>query len=99
MHMTENPVAMEDITFYSLENSMLAVDHIIICGIVDNINSFIQPLRASHLKEPSPIVILNDEPISSRQWEYLNNFTQIYFVQGSPLSEEAFDRVNLMEAK
>jgi hypothetical protein len=60
---------MEDITFYSLENSMLAEDHIIICGVVDNINSFIMPLRASHLKCPSPIVILNDEPISQRQWD------------------------------
>jgi hypothetical protein len=48
---------------------MLAEDHIIICGVVDNINSFIMPLRASHLKCPSPIVILNDEPISQRQWD------------------------------
>jgi hypothetical protein len=61
-------VILEDVTFDTLENSKLAENHIIICGIVENIQSFVTPLRALHLKDPSPIVILHDEDISPQQW-------------------------------
>jgi hypothetical protein len=44
---------------------MLAEDHIIIVGIVDNIKYFVMPLRANHSKEISPIVILNDEVLNT----------------------------------
>jgi len=61
LHATDEIVNIEDITFTTLENKMLAENHIIICGIVENIKCFVLPLRAKHLKDPSPIVILNDE--------------------------------------
>ena len=55
------PVHRDDIIFQSLKDSKLAENHIIICGMVENIRYFVMPLRANHLKEPSPIVILHDE--------------------------------------
>ena len=33
------------------------------------------------------------------QWQQLSYFTQVYFVRGSTLQEEAYDRVNIMRAK
>jgi hypothetical protein len=42
-------------------DSMLAENHIVICGMVENIKHFVLPLRAEHCLEPSPIVILHDE--------------------------------------
>jgi hypothetical protein len=78
---------------------MLAENHIIICGMVENIKYFVMPLRAGYNKDPSPIVILHDEVPTAKQWAELNTFPQIYFVQGSPLQEKSFDRVNIMKAK
>lgn len=85
--------------FSTLEDSKLAENHIIICGMVENIRYFVMPLRAKHLNDPSPIVILHDELPSNKLWQHLCYFSQIYFVQGSTLSEEAFDRVNILKAK
>ena len=51
------------------------------------------------MKDPLPIVILHDELPSTKQWQQLQFFTQIYFVQGSPLQEKSYDRVNIMKAK
>jgi hypothetical protein len=69
--MTAKPVNREDIIFDSMENSMLAEGHIIICGMVENIKHFVLPLRADHMKNPLPIVILHDEQLSSKQWQQL----------------------------
>jgi len=93
------PVNREDIIFESMEDSMLAEDHIIICGMVENIIHFVMPLRTDHCQDPSPIVILHDELPTAKQWQQLSNFSQIYFVQGSPLQDKSFDRVNIKKAK
>ena len=53
------PVEPDDISFATLEDSKLAENHIIICGMVENIRHFVMPLRADHLNNPSPIVILH----------------------------------------
>lgn len=55
------PVSKEDIIFKTLEDSKLAENHIVICGMVENIRHFVMPLRSKYLKEPIPIVILNEE--------------------------------------
>jgi len=78
---------------------MLAQNHIIICGMVENIRHFVMPLRAEYCKEVSPIVILHDENPSAKQWQQLSLFAQIYFVLGSPLNERSYDRVNIMHAR
>lgn len=45
------PVSKEDIIFKTLEDSKLAENHIIVCGMVENIRHFVMPLRAKYLKE------------------------------------------------
>ena len=57
-----------------MEDSMLAEDHIIICGMVENIKYFVMPLRAGHCNNPSPIVILHTELPTAKQWAELNTF-------------------------
>ena len=56
----------DDITFQTLEDSKLAENHIIICGMIQNIRYFVMPLRANHLVDPSPIVILHEEPLTMK---------------------------------
>jgi hypothetical protein len=92
-------VQKADIEFKTLKDSKLAENHIIICGMVENIKHFVMPLRAEHLLDPSPIVILHDEELTGKQWQQLSFFTQIYYVRGSPLNEASYDRVNIMRAK
>lgn len=95
----QKPINKDDIIFETMEDSKLAENHIIICGMVENIRYFVLPLRAEHCKEYSPIVILHEELPSAKQWQQLANFSQIYFVQGSPLHERSYERVNIMKAK
>lgn len=61
-------VQKADIEFKTLKDSKLAENHIIICGMVENIKHFVMPLRAEHLLDPSPIVILHDEELTAKQW-------------------------------
>jgi hypothetical protein len=97
--LTAKPVNKEDIRFDTMEDSKLAQDHIIICGMVENIRHFVMPLRALHCSIISPIVILHDEIPPMKLWLQLSMFEQIYFVQGSPLQEKSYDRVNIKKAK
>jgi len=73
-------VNIQDVTFPSLEESKLAENHIVICGMVENIRHFVMPLRADHLLDPSPIVILHHSPPTPKQWNSLRLFSQIYVV-------------------
>lgn len=65
----------DDIIFETMQDSKLAENHIIICGMVENLRYFVMPLRAKHLKTIQPIVILNEEPLSVQQWQQLSFFT------------------------
>ena len=98
-HLTQNPVKLEDIKFSTLKDSKLAKDHIIICGMVENMRGFVIPLRALYLKKLAPIVIFNEEEPSQQLWSQLSSFPQIYFVRGSALKESDLDKVNLDGAK
>lgn len=62
------PIQQSDIIFPTLKDSKLAENHIIICGMVENIKQFVIPLRAKYLHDPSPIVILHDELPTPKQW-------------------------------
>ena len=68
---SSKPVVKEEIMFESMENSKLAENHIIICGMVENIWHFVQPLRAENCVDISPIVILHDQPPTQKQWQQL----------------------------
>ena len=70
-----------DIEFKTLKDSKLAENHIIICGMVENIKHFVMPLRADYLLDPSPIVILHDQELTGKQWQSLSYFKQIYYVK------------------
>ena len=59
-------VQKADIEFKTLKDSKLAENHIIICGMVENIKHFVMPLRAEYLLDPSPIVILHDEELTGK---------------------------------
>jgi len=63
-HVTQQPIEKFDITFNTLEGSKLAENHIIICGMAENIRHFVMPLRAKHLRDPSPIIILYEKPLT-----------------------------------
>jgi hypothetical protein len=43
--------------------------------MVENIRHFVMPLRAEHLNETSPIVILHDEEPTTKQWSQLSYFS------------------------
>lgn len=55
------PIVKEEITYNSMKDTTLAVNHIIVCGMVENIKYLVMPLRAGYNRDPSPIVILHDE--------------------------------------
>lgn len=96
-HLTPSKVELEDVTFMTLQDSKLANNHIVVCGIVNNIRHFVMPLRHTYLNKIQPIVILHTEkPIE--QWAQLAYFPQIFFVQGSALNKRDLKRVNIAKA-
>ena len=74
-HVASKPISYGDIKFNTLKDSKLAENHIIICGMVENIRHFVMPLRAEHLTDTSPIVILHDEEPTPKQWSQLAFFS------------------------
>jgi hypothetical protein len=58
-----------------MKDTMLAENHIIVCGMVENIKYLVMPLRAGYNSDPSPIVILHDELPTAKQWAELNTFS------------------------
>lgn len=68
-HVVSKAVDKGDIEFETLKDSKLAENHIVIVGMVENIRHFVMPLRADHLNDPSPIVILHDEKPTQKQWQ------------------------------
>lgn len=85
-------------TFWSLENNILAKDHIILCGAVDNFTNFIMPLRAKYLEKYPPIVLLNESEPTEKAWNLVSQFPDIYYVKGSSLNERDLIRANIEKA-
>jgi hypothetical protein len=67
-HVTNERVLLKDVTFKTLEDSILATNHVILCGMVSNLINFVQPLRAKYLITYPPIVILNDHEPPEKLW-------------------------------
>lgn len=74
-HISQAPIQKNDIIFKTLEGSKLVENHIIICGMAENIRHFVMPLRAKYLHDPSPIVILHEEMLTVKQWQQLCHFS------------------------
>jgi hypothetical protein len=47
--MTNEKVSLKDVSFKSLEGSILASNHVLLCGLVSNLINFVVPLRAKYL--------------------------------------------------
>ncbi|VDO03517.1 unnamed protein product [Rodentolepis nana] len=69
-------------------------NHILVCLLADKkaprlgLRSFVLPLRASNLpaSQIRPIVFLTSHEFISEEWHELENFPEVYFLPGSPLS-------------
>ena len=94
-HTTPEKVLFDSIHFKSLENSHLAMNHIIVCGFIPSLGRFIVPLRAKYQINMIPIVILNNKEPTDKEWANVSHFPQIYFVKGSALNTRDLKRVNI----
>jgi len=97
-HVAPAKISLSDITFKSMENNILAHNHIILCGMVPNLKNFILPLRAKYLEQYPPIVLLHTSPPSEKQWNQISYFPEIYFVKGSAMNTKDLLRANIMHA-
>jgi hypothetical protein len=73
-------------------------NHIIVCGIVKGMRSFLLPLRAKSLSTISPIIILSKESIPVEIWMEINRFPKIFYLKGSPLKTSDLERAGISKA-
>ena len=97
-HMTNEKVSLKDVSFKNLEGSILASNHVLLCGLVSNLINFVVPLRAKYLTTYPPIVILNELEPTEKQWNQICFFPEIYFVKGSAMNHRDLIRANIKEA-
>jgi len=60
--------------------------HIIACGPLSKLWSFILPLRSKHVQVVQPIVVLSRTLPTEEEWERYSRFPDIYLVRGNPLN-------------
>jgi hypothetical protein len=96
-HITTEPIDKASVTMQTVENMLIARNHIIICGISQNFIDFIKPLRAKYLpkSECVTIVILCKEIPDDKLWSTIAFFDQIYLVQGDPLNKGDLKRAGI----
>lgn len=94
----QSEVSLEEITFATLEGKNVVKDHIILCGLSENLQKFFIPLRHKSLKKCHPIVILNEEPPGPQLWAKIRFFPKLYFVRGSAMTPKDLKKVNLDDA-
>ena len=100
-HITTEHIAKTSVTIDSIDKMLIAKDHIIICGVCQNLIDFIKPLRAKNLpkSELPTIVILSKELPDDKIWNSIAFFEQIYLVQGDPMNEMDLKRAGIKHAK
>ena len=57
-----------------------------VCGSLVNLYNFVQPLRSRTVGNLRPIVFLSRRPPPANEWEKISHFSQVYYVEGTPLS-------------
>lgn len=97
-HLAPSKINLLDVTFKTMENNILATNHIILCGLVPNLRNFVLPLRAKYLEKYPPIVILHVNPPTEKQWNQVSFFPEIYFVKGSAMNTKDLIRANILSA-
>ena len=74
--------------------------HIIICGISENIKHLILPLRTRDKFIHSPILIIHtDEHISFEVLNDIYYFPHVYYMQGNPLKNEDLKKARINKSK
>eukprot|EP01113_Clastostelium_recurvatum_P039037 TRINITY_DN5914_c0_g1_i3.p1 TRINITY_DN5914_c0_g1~~TRINITY_DN5914_c0_g1_i3.p1 ORF type:complete len:728 (+),score=183.80 TRINITY_DN5914_c0_g1_i3:246-2429(+) len=58
-------------------------NHIVVCGALDALEYFIEPLRADYLEHVTPIVVIHDHPPSQALWRTIGHYEHLYFIIGS----------------
>lgn len=90
-------------TGYEAENFSTEIlnNHIVVCGLIQNMKNLIYPLRATSMKnEQYPILIVDKEDhIPSEIWKEIQYFPDIYFMQGNPIKSKDLHRACIKKAK
>ena len=97
-HLAPSKINLADVTFKTMENNILATQHIILCGLVPNLRNFVLPLRAKYLDTYPPIIILHVNPPTEKQWNQISFFPEIYFVKGSAMVTKDLLKANIKHA-
>ena len=76
-------------------------NHIIICGIGNNLKNLIMPLRASSMRNQQyPIVIMDkEEHIPLEIWKEIEYYPDIYYIQGNPMKSKDLQKAGIKRAK
>ena len=90
--------SLEAATIKNKDDNFKFENHIIVCGLVDDMRSFLLALRAKSLKTVHPVIILHNELIPVKIWKEINRFPKIYYLQGSPLKRGDLDRAGIDKA-
>lgn len=99
-HITTEAIDKSTVICDTIENKLVALEHIIICGICQNFIDFVKPLRAKHLpksKCPTIVILTKDIP-DDKIWSTIAFFEQIYIVQGDPMNKEDLQRAGIKNA-
>jgi hypothetical protein len=79
----------------------ILAQHIIVCGLIQNMKNLILPLRACSMKnQQHPILIIDKEDhIPSEIWKDIQYFPDVYYMQGSPIKSKDLHRACIKKAK
>lgn len=80
-HISKSKINLQDVNFLTMENNILATNHIILCGLVQNLINFVLPLRSKYLAKYPPVVILHSKEPTEKQWSQIAYFPEIYYVK------------------
>lgn len=89
---------MDEITFNTLEGKSIVQNHIILCGLSDNLQKFFIPLRHKSLKKFPSIVILHESYPDIDLWMQIKFFPKLFFVCGSAMNPKDLKKANLQQA-
>jgi hypothetical protein len=100
-HITTEAIDKNSVTLDTIDNMLIAKDHIIICGICQNFIDFVKPLRAKYLPKSKclTIVILSKDLPDDKLWSSIAFFDQIYLILGDPMNKNDLYRAGIRSAK
>lgn len=83
-YVSKTKIDIVDVTYDTMNGNILATNHIILAGMVSNLNHFVMPLRSKLLNKIPPIIILNEDRPDHKTWSPISHFPEIYFVKVNP---------------